>query len=417
MADISKEGRIELAIDAYNKGLYPSKNAAAKAFDVPRRTFMTRVNGTTSRKETIANCRKLTDTEETTLSTWILDMERRGLPPRISTVRYLAQKLLSARLSSSQATIGERWVNRYTKRHPELRSKYTRKYDYQRAKCEDPVLIKDWFKRFHDTIEKYGILEQDRYNMDETGFQMGVISTAKVVCGSETRDSRAKMTQPGNREWVTAIVAVNAMGWALPPNIILAGENHQSQWYNHIPEDYRVSVSKNGWTNDNIGLEWLQEMFEKHTASRTAGRYRLLILDGHSSHATAEFDKFCTERDIIPLYMPPHSSHLLQPLDVSCFSPLKHFYGQKLEGMIRGGIQSIDKDDFLYLYPTVHQYALSAANIQSAFAATGLIPYSPGRVLSKLQIQLKTPTPPSTSHGNQSFNSAGKTPANIYQLE
>src|SRR5215469_4316847 len=101
---------MQLAIDAYNNGLYRSKNAAAKAFDVPRRTFHTRVNGTASRKETAANGRKLTDTEETTLSKWILDMEQRGLPPRILTVRYLAQKLLSARLSSSSATIRQIWV-------------------------------------------------------------------------------------------------------------------------------------------------------------------------------------------------------------------------------------------------------------------------------------------------------------------
>ena len=93
MADISKEGRMQLALDAYKRGLYPTKKAAAKAFDVPRSTLTTRLQGTTSRKESRANCRKLTDTEETTLSTWILDMERRGLPPRISTVRYLAQKL------------------------------------------------------------------------------------------------------------------------------------------------------------------------------------------------------------------------------------------------------------------------------------------------------------------------------------
>jgi len=45
-------------------------------------------------------------------------------------------------------------------------------------------------------------------------------------------------------------------------------------------------------------------MFEKHTASQTAGRYRLLILGGHSSHATPSFDHFCTARKIIPLYMP-----------------------------------------------------------------------------------------------------------------
>src|SRR5699024_8566523 len=98
------------------------------------------------------------------------------------------------------------------------------------AKCEDPELIMGWYKRFHDAIKKYGILEQDIYNMDETGFQMRMTATDKVICGSESRASNAKALRPGNREWVTAIVAVNSTGWALPPQIILAADNHQSQW-------------------------------------------------------------------------------------------------------------------------------------------------------------------------------------------
>jgi hypothetical protein len=122
-----------------------------------------------------------------------------------------------------------------------------------------------------------------------------------------------------------------------------------------------------------------------------------LILDGHSSHATAEFDKLYTDRNIIPLYMPPHSSHLCQPLDISRFSPLKRLYGQKTQGMIQSGIYSIDNEDFLYLYPGV-RYALSTANIKSGFAAAGLIPLLPERVLKKLHIKLKTPAPPSTAH-------------------
>jgi len=62
--------------------------------------------------------------------------------------------------------------------------------------------------------------------MDETGFQISVISTAKIVCGSETRESHAKTIQPESHEWVTAIIAVNATEWALPPQIILAAKNH-----------------------------------------------------------------------------------------------------------------------------------------------------------------------------------------------
>lgn len=415
---ISIEKRIQLASDDYKNGRIKSINKAALIYDVPRTSLQRYIKGINRRSDATTNSRKLTDTEESTLSKWILDMGKRGLPPQISTVRHLAWLLFSARITSTSqntAFIGEKWVNRFVKRHKELSAKYTRKYDYQRAKCEDPVLLKNWFKRVYETIQKYGILEQDIYNMDETRFQIGVISTAKVICGSEIRESHAKALQPGNREWVTTIEAINTAGWIIPPQIIFSGKYHQSKWYSAIPSDYLLSVSENGWTNNNLGFDWLQH-FEKHTASRTIGRYRLLILDGHSSHATSEFDKFCTDKHIIPLYMPPHSSHLCQPLDISCFSPLKRFYGQKAQEMICSHIHSIDKEDFLRLYIGVRQLALSKANIQSGFAAAGLVPLAPERVLARLNIQLKTPTPPSSSHSNHSSN-LGKTPANARQLE
>jgi len=44
-------------------------------------------------------------------------------------------------------------------------------------------------------------------------------------------------------------------------------------------------------------------MFEKYTAFYTVERYCLLILNSYSSYATAGFDKFYTERNIIPLYL------------------------------------------------------------------------------------------------------------------
>ena len=118
-------------------------------------------------------------------------MDKRVLPLHISHVRYLAKLLLSARQKQSYTpSIGELWVNRFIKRHPELISKYTRRYDYQHAKCEDPELIKSWLDCAQETIQKYGILEHDIYNMDESGFPRGVASTAKVICGSECHDPR-----------------------------------------------------------------------------------------------------------------------------------------------------------------------------------------------------------------------------------
>lgn len=90
------------------------------------------------------------------------------------------------------------------------------------------------------------------------------------------------------------------------------------------------------------------------------------------------------EKKIIPLYISSHSSHLLQLLDVSCFASLKHLYGQRVQEEMQKGIHSVGKKDFIYIYPAVHQQALSSSNIQSGFEATGLVPLLPARVLSKL---------------------------------
>lgn len=61
--------------------------------------------------------------------------------------------------------------------------------------------------------EKYGILHEDMYNFDETGFMMGVISSQMIVSSSEEPGER-KRVQPGNGEWVAVIQGVKATGWA-----------------------------------------------------------------------------------------------------------------------------------------------------------------------------------------------------------
>jgi hypothetical protein len=70
---------------------------------------------------------------------------------------------------------------------------------------------------------------------------MGKITTQLVVTGSERRD-RPKTIQPGNREWVTTIAAINAAGWSVPLFIIFAGQYHLSAWYEdaEIPRDWVI---------------------------------------------------------------------------------------------------------------------------------------------------------------------------------
>ena len=107
-----------------------------------------------------------------------------GLPPRFRGVEEMANRLLTDRDASS---IGKRWARNFVKRYEELDTLFFRRYDYQRAKCKDPTIIYNLFKLVQNTIVKWGIHSDNIYNIDETGFLMGMISSEMVVTGSKKR--------------------------------------------------------------------------------------------------------------------------------------------------------------------------------------------------------------------------------------
>ena len=113
---------------------------------------------------------KLFSTEEETLVQYILDLDARGFPPRLDAVKDMADSLLDAR---HRDPVGQNWAANFVKRRPKLKVKFNRKYDYKRALCEDSEVIRDWFRLVHNMKAKYGILDEDTYNFNETGFMIG----------------------------------------------------------------------------------------------------------------------------------------------------------------------------------------------------------------------------------------------------
>jgi hypothetical protein len=410
-----QEGRILVAIQAIKKQAKLSIRQAALTYDIPYTTLYARLHGRQNRVEKRANSFKLTEIEENSLKQWIISMDIRGAAPRPAMVQEMANLLLATRGTTPIQTIGKNWVSNYVKRHPELDTRFSSRYNYNRAKCEDPKLIMQWFELVQKTICDYGINSDDIYNFDETGFAMGMTATAKVITRAEYYGRRS-ILQPGNREWVTSIKCVGASGYCLPPMVIFKGKFIIEGWSDMLPDDWQFQVSDNGWTSHEIGLRWLQKVFIPSTFSRLKGKYRLLVLDGHGSHLTPKFDRICDQNDVILICMPPHSSHLLQPLDVGCFAVLKRAYGRCVEYVMRMGRNHIDKFDFLDAFPTARIEAFKAETVRNSFTATGLVPYDPNRVISKLNIRLHTPTPP-PSRGSQSSAWEPKTPLNSKQLQ
>jgi len=383
MVITSNENDVLLACQARQQDQDLSNRKAAETYEVNRMTLSRRQAGTPSRSDCTVKSRKLSNLEEETIVKRLLELDAQGFPVRLSGVEDMANKLLRDRDASP---VGKNWSGNFVRRQPQLKTRLSRPYDHQRALCEDPEKIRAWFELVRNFTAKYGIRDEDVYNFDETGFLMGVLGPTTVVTSSD-RTARAKLVQPGNREWVTVIQGVNSTGWTVPPFVIFKGKWHLSSWYEdgRLPHDWRTAVSENGWTTNQLTLDWLGH-FDKFTRAKKVGGYRLLVLDGHESHHSHDFEEYCKANNILTLCMPAHSSHLLQPLDVGCFGPLKKAYRRQVEDLIRARITHISKESFLPAFQEAFKAAMTQENIRSGFQGAGLVPYDPERVISKLDI-------------------------------
>lgn len=130
-------------------------------------------------------------------------------------------------------------------------------------------------------------------------------------------------------------------------------------------------ISDSGWSNDKHGFQWLSIHFEPQT--KTPHHHQLLIIDRHLSHLSVKFLEFCLNYNIHLLSLPLHSTHILQPLDVGLFSPLKEYYTKLLDqGTRTHPYQSLNKSDFFPLLMQARRQAFTEKNIKSAFTATGI---------------------------------------------
>jgi hypothetical protein len=138
---------------------------------------------------------------------------------------------------------------------------------------------------------------------------------------------------------------------------------------------WEVTFLENGWTSNAIAVEWLEKVFLPQTQPEHSDDARLLIVDGHGSHTSDEFMTTCYLNNIYLLFLPAYTSHVLQPLDLGCFSSLKTEYRRQVGNYTALTDETqVGKARFLEFYTQARQIGLSKANIQSGWKATGLYP-------------------------------------------
>ncbi|EED11969.1 conserved hypothetical protein [Talaromyces stipitatus ATCC 10500] len=390
------EADILKAISDLESQKTPQYAKTARKYNLEPSTLRRRYKGqTVSNQEATSIHRKLlTDAQEEVLLHHISKLSSRGLPPTPQILRNLVVELL-------QHDVGECWIRRFCHRyHDRIDSVYLKAIDHSRKVADNSVHFEHFYNTLTEKVKKYRISPSNTYNFDEKGFNIGLCRTEKrIVSKSQLRSKKLLgAIQDGSIEFITLIACICANGIAIPPALIYQGESGdlQDTWlkdFDGSREKAYFATSEKGWTNEELRFLWLTKIFDPYTKTKAGNLKRLLLTDGHSGHVNLRFIEYCDQNNIILGILPLHSIHQLQPLDIGIFPPLAGAYSHEIDRLtqLSSGFSRITKASFWRLFYAVWKLTLTLQNIRSAFAALGIHPFNPPKVLNILKKKIPSP--------------------------
>ena len=387
------EQRIRAACKSYELRKNTKIAPLAREFDVPVQRLRARLNGRQSRSSHPIPTKRLDESQEAALIRWINILDSLHVPPTAGMVEASANAMIRTRSEAAGEELGDpvgkMWIYNFIKRLPDgLYWVKQKPADRDRIEAEDISILQAWYDRLEPFVRR--ISPSNIYNFDETGFALGQGKPQKVI--SRFRE-RTRMLSGERGELLTGIECVAADGWVMEPYFVAPGLVHLERWYEGgtLSEESRIAVSSSGYSNDELAIDWLH-FFQKHTRDRAHGEQRLLLFDGHGSHLTWHFLDLCEQWNIIPFVFPPHTTHIVQPLDGSPFRALKQRFREKNNIVAQWGGDSRDSGFFFREITGIREQALKSRTIRKVFADRGIYPFNPGPVIERLNTA-RSPTP------------------------
>lgn len=368
---------LEQAVDKVKSGQLTAYRASI-IYKIPKNTIRDHVIGRRGRKSSSygrPTCLALD--EEKILADAICVMEKWGFGlsrKEILEIVGVYVKSNDIKTNFRDGVPGEDWFLKFSKRH-NLSIKKAQSVEYARKKSVDPFIMSSYFDLLENTISELNLQNRPSqiWNLDETSFCSDPSKT-KVV-GKKGLPSTRTTSGPG-RENTTVLFAANAAGGKAPPLIVFKGKSVWDQWTADEGtgfQDMAYAATSNGWMEAGVFRKYLEKTFVPCLGQ---DRPVLLLYDGHATHVGLDVIQFAIRERITILKLPPHSSHLLQPLDLTVFRSLKGSWDEALVKWQRKYLGTkLSKKGFSQLIGELWD-KVSPDIISSGFRKGGIVPYN-----------------------------------------
>ncbi|XP_039302911.1 uncharacterized protein LOC120357158 [Solenopsis invicta] len=320
---------------------------------------------------------------EAILVDWLLETCRMGFPITKDVLLNSVKKFVETdnlETPFTNNTPGRKWFENFMKRHPALSMKKAEYLSKTRAAVTEQY-IRNWFSEVQILLkDNSDVLEDPQrvFNMDETAVYLapkgGLVIAEK---GKPTYD----VFTSSDKENITTLFTVNAAGEIAPPLTVFKYERLPQACLAKAPPGWGIGKSENGWMTYIAFYEYFANVFNKYLQDENIKTPVIVFLDGHISHMSYCLSSFCKQQQIILCCLPPNATHILQPLDVAVFAPLKKHW-QKFVKTWRSSHDGMDiqKFDIPGALSEIIKEKDFSKTIQAGFKCCGLYPFDPNAV-------------------------------------
>ena len=361
------------AVEAIKEGTL-GLNEASRSYQVPRSTLRDRITGRVTHGEKSGPKPYLSSEEEKELVTFLKQAASIGYGKTKKEVLAMVQKTVEKKGVDTEKFNGEGWWSRFMSRNPKLSLRTADPLSKARADAVTQDKIDKYFKLLESTLEEHDLADKPHriYNVDESGMPLEHKQPKRVA---ERGTKKVYGRSSGNKAQITIVACASATGVALPPMVIFQGARlNYELTIGEVPGTL-YGLSEKGWIDQTLFFRWFNDVFTKHISP---ARPVLLMLDGHSTHYTPEVVHAAAKQGVVMLCLPPHTTHCIQPLDVSFFKSLKAHWSTACHGyMVNNPGRVVTKFQFSTLFKEAWFKAIKPETFISGFRKTGVYPLNP----------------------------------------
>ncbi|CAG2244263.1 unnamed protein product [Mytilus edulis] len=366
---------LENAIKSIKDGVY-SYRRASQVFGVPKTTIIDHVSGRIELNAKPGRKPVIPIEMENVVARKVVEAANKGFGITKKQLQMKISRL--CKLQKIETPLrgeypGDDWWRGFKSRHPEIALRKPEKLSTSRSRMLNRVVVTKYFEDLGKVITDNNLTAATIWNMDETGKQFEHNPT-NVCARKGSRNVPGRTSN--SRENVTILASVNAEGNVMPPMCVVKGKtirSVQSFCCLDAPVNTVWSFQERAWMCDMLGELWFKDVFLAHCGPE---RPQLLLLDSHRSHEVLGLlEEACKENTIV-FALPPHCTHMLQPLDRTVFGPFSKAYDRECtEFLSKHPNNDINKQTWPRVFKTAWEAALTVDNIKNGFLACGIFPF------------------------------------------